>query len=208
MQKRVSFINVAKLSGVLRAEWSWAFKEMGIDYYENVLMARRTSGYEDLIRVVATETVKEGTREGDFVTLEGIYTSRDVYDEEGKRHSALEVRAEKIYLSETMEFKNHIMLTGNICRKPVLRTTPKGWVIADVLLAVNIGKRSDFIPCIIWSDTANEVGNLPVGTLLSFHGRAQSREYRKIDPKTQEPSIRTAYEVSLTKLEMVGRQPA
>ena len=84
---------------------------------------------------------------------------------------------------------NHIMLEGYMCKRPVYRKTPLGREIADLLLAVNrpYGK-SDYIPCICWGRNARVLG------------RIQSREYVKKLSET-ETETRTAYEVSVSKLE-------
>ena len=71
-----------------------------------------------------------------------------------------------------------------------------------MLLAVNraYGK-SDYIPIIVWSRNARFSAHLPIGTHLKIYGRIQSREYQK---KVEEEFItKTAYEVSVSKLEVV-----
>ena len=96
---------------------------------------------------------------------------------------------------------NLIELNGYICKPPVHRMTPLGREIADVLLAVNrpYGK-SDYIPCICWGRNANFARSFEVGGRLHIWGRIQSREYIKKLSET-ETEKRTAYEVSVSKLE-------
>ena len=75
--------------------------------------------------------------------------------------------------------------------------------MADLLLAVNrpYGK-SDYIPCICWGRNARYADSLEVGCYVKIYGRVQSREYlKKLDENTQE--FRTAYEVSIMKLEVI-----
>ena len=98
---------------------------------------------------------------------------------------------------------NQIFLDGYICKSPIYRKTPLGREIADLLLAVNrpYGK-SDYIPCICWGRNARFACNFEVGSRCAIWGRIQSREYMK---KLSEEQLerRVAYEVSVSKLEMV-----
>ena len=96
---------------------------------------------------------------------------------------------------------NTILLDGYICKLPVYRKTPLGREIADLLLAVNrpYGK-SDYIPCICWGRNARFASAFRVGEHVQLIGRIQSREYMKKLSET-ETEKRTAYEVSVSKLE-------
>lgn len=96
---------------------------------------------------------------------------------------------------------NTILLDGYICKLPVYRKTPLGREIADLLLAVNrpYGK-SDYIPCICWGRNARFAASFEVGEHVQVLGRIQSREYVKRLSET-ESEKRTAYEVSVSKLE-------
>ena len=94
---------------------------------------------------------------------------------------------------------NCVALTGVICKPPVLRRTPLGRCICDVMLAVNRRYgRADYLPCIAWGQVAILVGQMAVGDTLSLDGRIQSRRYTKVlDGRTEE---RTAFEVSVMQL--------
>mgnify|MGYP002539898968 CR=1 FL=1 len=85
----------------------------------------------------------------------------------------------------------------------VYRKTPLGREIADLLLAVNrpYGK-SDYIPCICWGRNARYASAFEVGGHVLIWGRIQSREYMKRIGEN-ETQKRTAYEVSVSKLEYV-----
>ena len=90
-----------------------------------------------------------------------------------------------------------------MCKRPVYRKTPLGREIADLLLAVNrpYGK-SDYIPCICWGRNARYASGFDVGEHVRILGRIQSREYVKKLSET-ETETRTAYEVSVSKLECI-----
>ena len=82
------------------------------------------------------------------------------------------------------------------CKPPVLRRTPLGRDICDLMLAVNRHYgRSDYLPCITWGARACETALWDVGTRVSLEGRLQSRSYIKVlDTGAVE---RTAFEVSV-----------
>ena len=62
--------------------------------------------------------------------------------------------------------------------------------------------KSDYLPCIVWGRNAQRASEYEVGTKLNIIGRLQSREYTKRISDT-ETETRTAYEVSISKLEVV-----
>ena len=97
------------------------------------------------------------------------------------------------------EDRNAIRLSGVICKQPVLRRTPLGRCICDIMLAVNRRYgRTDYLPCIAWGQAAAAAGALPVGSPLGLEGRVQSREYTKV--LADHTEVRTAFEVSITRL--------
>jgi len=106
-------------------------------------------------------------------------------------------------MDQDVKNPNQIYLDGYICKKPVYRTTPFGREITDMLLAVNRPyNKSDYIPCIAWGRNARYSENLKVGDRIRIWGRIQSRDYQK---KVSEDEVitRTAYEVSISKMEVV-----
>ena len=69
------------------------------------------------------------------------------------------------------------------------------------MLAVNRPyHRADYLPCILWGRTAQEVSALSVGTALTLTGRLQSRQYVKLLDGVAEQ--RTAYEISAITAEV------
>ena len=140
---------------------------------------------------------------GRYMQVDGQFRSYNNYSSEGNK-LILTVFVKNIYdMTEDFDSPNSIYLNGFICKPPVYRTTPFGREICDVLVAVNrqYGK-SDYIPCITWGRNAKFTGNLEVGTNIKMWGRIQSRNYKK---KISEEEFvdKTAYEVSVTKLEIV-----
>ncbi|MBR1692816.1 MAG: single-stranded DNA-binding protein, partial [Lachnospiraceae bacterium] len=66
--------------------------------------------------------------------------------------------------------------------------------------------KSDYIPCISWGRNARYASGFQVGERCRIWGRIQSREYMK---KISEDEVekRIAYEVSVSKLELVQDEP-
>ena len=90
-----------------------------------------------------------------------------------------------------------------MCKDPVMRTSPLGREICDLMIAVNrMYNKSDYIPSIAWGRNAAFGESLRVGDKVSVEGRIQSRDYRKF---TEEGYLvtKTAYEVSVVKIELV-----
>ena len=85
---------------------------------------------------------------------------------------------------------------------PTYRRTPLGREICDVMLAVpRAFHRADYLPCILWGRTAQEVAACQIRDRLSIHGRLQSRIYTKL---TEDGAIeRTAYELSALTAEIL-----
>ena len=100
---------------------------------------------------------------------------------------------------EEGEDENRLELSGTLCKSPILRSTPLGRTICDMILAINRRYgRADYLPCIAWGSLAYRCGSMGVGDRLSLEGRLQSRVYTKeVDGRLQE---RTAFEVSVMSL--------
>lgn len=101
-----------------------------------------------------------------------------------------------------------MVLSGALCKRPVVRRTPLGRSICDLLLAVNRAYgRADYLPCIAWGSLAACCGRMSVGDRLRLEGRLQSRQYRKV--VDGEEVTRVAYEVSVMNLleEEAGTAP-
>ena len=71
-------------------------------------------------------------------------------------------------------------------------------------MAVNRAyNKSDYIPIICWGRNAKYASSLEVGSNIVVTGRMQSRCYQK---KISDDEVieRTAYEVSVSKIELMG----
>ena len=197
--------NSVTLKGTSLDAPSLSHKVYGEGFYSTFIAVPRLSGSCDIIPVTVSERLLagEGDVEGKNYYITGQFRSYNNYSDEGSRLK-LTVFAKTFTSAEEGENDepNDIFLDGYLCKEPTFRETPFGREIADMLLAVNraYGK-SDYIPIIAWSRNARFSSHLPVGTHLKIYGRIQSREYQK---KVEEEFItKTAYEVSVSKLEVV-----
>ena len=158
------------------------------------LVTRRLSGTADTVNIVLRQSMlpADGMLEEGPVRVAGQLRSFNNKRGVGNR-LVLTIFAQE--LSPGGEDDNRISLTGTVCKTPVLRTTPMGREICDIILAVaRRYRRSDYIPVIAWGQQARDVAQVPVGTQLSVRGRLQSRAYTKVIDG--ESFQRQAFEVS------------
>ena len=196
--------NKVFLSGKISSGFAYSHKKFGERFYKLDLMVKRRSGYEDWVPLMVSERLMDVTQdyEGEYNQVNGEFRSYNFHN--GNRNRLiLTVFAQELKFAEEgdpIEI-NEIVLDGYICRQPVYRKTPLGREIADFLLAVNrpYGK-SDYIPCICWGRNARYASSFEVGKHILISGRIQSREYLKRYSETDR-EVRTAYEVSINKME-------
>lgn len=202
--------NQVTLSGEIVSNFEFNHEVFGEGFYTVMLVSERTSTVKDIIPIMVSERLVDvkADWEGRFVKVSGQFRSYNKHEGERNRLVLLVFAREfEDITEEQIEFEfrhdNEISLDGCICKQPIYRKTPLEREIADLLIAVNrpYGK-SDYIPCIAWGRNARFAGGLEVGTRLLIYGRIQSREYQKRISET-ENETRTAYEVSVSKMEVV-----
>lgn len=202
--------NKVKLSGEIVSNFGFSHEVYGEGFYTTMLASERLSGEKDIILIMVSERLVAVKPEwiGRFVRVSGQFRSYNKH-KDGRSHLELSVFAREFedITDEQMEFEfrhdNEISLDGYICKQPIYRKTPLGREITDILLAINrqYGK-SDYIPMICWGRNAVYASGLEIGTRLRIDGRIQSREYEKKISET-DSETRTAYEVSISKMETV-----
>ncbi len=194
--------NSILLRGSLQELPQFSHENHGRRFYRFILEVPRLSGAVDLLPVIAREeTVMQiDPTAGSMLTVAGQIRSHNLR-RDGLRHLLIFVFATDI-LPEDGEPINDAYITGPICRAPTYRRTPLGREICDVMLAVpRAFHRADYLPCILWGRTAQEVSACQVRDRLSIHGRLQSRIYTKL---TEDGAVeRTAYELSALTAEIL-----
>lgn len=192
--------------GRIATGFTFSHQVFGEGFYMMDILVKRLSDSEDRIPVMVSERLIDVTQDyvGEYIEIHGQFRSYNRHEEKRNR-LVLSVFAREVEFVEEEEETlpaNQIFLDGYICKPPVYRKTPLGREIADLLMAVNrpYGK-SDYIPCICWGRNARFASGFEVGSRVQIWGRIQSREYMKrLEGELTER--RTAYEVSISKLEL------
>lgn len=197
--------NKVRIVGEIAGQFEYSHEVFGENFYIGQLKVERTSGILDFIPIMVSDRMVDVSADwnGIFVEVEGSFRSYNKKDEE-KIKLLLSVFVRDFNQLENASYNdNDVELDGYICKETICRKTPLGREIADLLVAINrpYGK-SDYIPCIAWGRNAVYSSELEVGTRIKLCGRIQSREYTKRISET-ETEMRTAYEVSVSKLEVV-----
>ena len=187
--------NQITLRGTLASLPQFSHENHGRRFFRFSLEVPRLSGAVDILPVVAEEGLLQRTElsDGDMLTVAGQIRSHNIRTE-GRRHLLIFVFANAL-LCEDGDPINDVLLEGALCREPNYRRTPLGREICDVMLAIpRAFRRADYLPCILWGRTAQEISVCHTRDVLQICGRLQSRVYTKVTENgTQE---RTAYEIS------------
>ena len=191
--------NRAVLRGTAAAEPVPSHTSHGTRFFVFPLSVPRLSGAEDRLNVVVPQPLLAGLPPLPGRTVEVTGEVRTFNNRTGPG-SRLVITLLARSLAETEEPPcNQLSLSGVLCKPPVLRRTPLGREICDLMLAVNRRYgRADYLPCIAWGALAQRCAGLAVGDGVALEGRLQSRLYQKVvEGAVQE---RTAFEVSVTTL--------
>ncbi len=192
--------NRASLRGRAAAEPRLSHANHGVNYSIFPLEVQRLSGTADTLNVVVSEPLLAAcpVEPGGAYQVTGEVRSFN-------NRTGVGSRLVITFFARTLapadgDSANQLELSGVLCKAPVVRRTPLGREICDLLLAVNRRYgRADYLPCIAWGSLARSCGKLSVGDAVRLTGRLQSRKYHKLDAGRE--TERTAYEVSVTTLE-------
>ena len=176
-------------------------------FYKAFLSVNRSNyGCKDLIPITISGNILKDIDIHSLVIIKGQIRSKDTIVDEKFKVDLY------VYVKEISNARdnstcndnsiNNVFLNGYVCKKPILRTTPSGKQITDILIACNYGKdRTAYIPCIAWGRLARLAGKLNVGDLITIEGRFQCRQYiKKINNCSYE---KIAYELSINKLNSI-----
>ena len=193
-------VNRITLRGSLGKLPEFSHENHGRRFFRFTLEVPRLSGTVDVLNIVASEKVLEEAdlSGGEMLTVTGQIRSHNVR-ENGTRHLLIFVFAASIVAEDGPPI-NDVILEGPLCKEPILRRTPLGREICDVMLAVpRVFRRADYLPCILWGRTAQEVASLHVRDTVRIFGRLQSRTYTKLTEDG--PQERVAFEISALSAE-------
>jgi hypothetical protein len=198
---RTGYLNSATLMGeaLSPAQFSHSFR--GESFYSMTLSVTRLSGIADLLPLTVPASLCPQTiEEGQSLLVTGQLRSYRHFDGERNR-LCLSVFCKSLQLVfGEVELSNSISIAGKLIKEPIIRRTPLGRDICDLLVSVPraFGK-SDVIPVIAWGVYAGASAEFYAGQELLIKGRFQSREYqKKLD--SGEVQQRTAYELSAMEI--------
>ena len=192
--------NRVLLRGQVAAPAQFSHEAHGLRFYRFPFAVARLSGRADTLDVLLPASAKHAAlpQEGERLEIGGEVRSFNNRSGVGRK-LVITVLARTLVPTDDPEPCNRVLLAGALCKPPVLRTTPLGREICDLLLAVERRYgRSDYLPCIAWGPVARRCAALDVGAPLRFEGRLQSRVYTKRLGETAEE--RTAFEISVMQL--------
>jgi hypothetical protein len=194
--------NSITIRGQLLELPQFSHENHGRRFWRFALEVPRLSGAVDILPVVAQEHLVSQIDPcgGEMLTVTGQIRSHNQRTD-GVRHLMIFVFASSI-IAEDGEPLNDVILEGPLCKEPTYRRTPLGREICDVMLAVpRAFRRADYLPCILWGRTAQEISLCHTRDCIRISGRLQSRVYTKL--LESGPQERTAYEISALSAQLV-----
>ena len=197
--------NTITIRGSLLELPTFSHENHGKQFFRFTLEVPRLSGAVDLLPVIADETLLQPLDPcaGSMLTISGQIRSYNQRSD-GVRHLLIFVFANTITVEDGDPI-NEVCLEGLLCKEPTFRRTPLGRDICDAMLVVpRAFRRADYLPCILWGRTAQEVALCHTRDKIRICGRLQSRIYTKLTP---DGAIdRTAYEISALNAEILPEE--
>jgi len=189
--------NEVELAGSVAAAPVFSHENHGIRFWRFPLRVMRLSGQADLLPILVPEALAGQIAEGAVLRVRGQLRSFNNRSGSGSRLVlSTYARSAEPWDGESV---NRILLSGVLCKPPILRRTPLGRSICDLMLAVTRRcGRADYLPVIAWGQVAAALSRCAVGDRVALEGRVQSRVYNKQTEAGAEEH--TAYEVSVMRL--------
>ena len=194
--------NSILLRGSLQALPQFSHENHGRRFYRFILEVPRLSGAIDILPVIAEESILNSIdlSGGEMLTVCGQIRSHNTRPG-GSRHLLIFIFAFSV-IAEDGEPCNDVIIEGPLCKEPIYRRTPLGREICDAMLAVQrTFRRADYLPCIFWGRTAEEIALCHTGDRIRIEGRLQSRTYIKRTDDGQKE--RVAYEISALSAQII-----
>lgn len=198
-------VNQITVCGELSCLPTFSHENHGKRFYRFFLEIPRLSGNTDTLPVIAEDRILQtiDLSGGEMLTVSGQIRSHNVRSS-GSRHLLIFIFASSI-TAQAGEPCNDLILEGPLCKEPIYRRTPLGREICDAMIAVPRSfRRADYLPCIFWGRTAEEISLCHTGDIIQVQGRLQSRTYSKrTEDGVQE---RIAYEISALSAQIIEQE--
>ena len=198
-------VNQITVRGQLVDLPEFSHENHGKRFYRFYLDIPRLSGNADCLPVIAEQRIMDtiDLSGGSMLTVTGQIRSHNTRSG-GSRHLLIFIFASTI-VAEDGEPCNDVIIEGPLCKEPIYRRTPLGREICDAMLAVpRTFRRADYLPCIFWGRTAEEIAICPSGDRIRILGRLQSRKYIKHTEDGQKE--RVAYEISALSAQILEQE--
>lgn len=140
--------NRALLRGTAAAEPVLSHETHGVVYETFPLAVRRLSGSEDRVNVLVPRALLEQRPVTEGMELEVEGEVRSFNNKSGKGSRLVITLYAKELRPAAGEHENQLLLAGVLCKPPVVRRTPLGRDICDLMLAVNRRYRSGGLPAL------------------------------------------------------------
>ena len=198
-------VNQITVRGQLVNLPEFSHENHGKRFYRFYLDIPRLSGNSDCLPVIIEERLLNTVdlSGGSMLYVTGQIRSHNTRTG-GSRHLLIFIFASTI-AAEDGEPCNDVIIEGPLCKEPIYRRTPLGREICDAMLAVKrTFRRADYLPCIFWGRTAEEIAICHTGDSIRIVGRLQSRTYIK---RTEEGQTeRVAYEISALSAQILEQE--
>ena len=195
-------LNQIVVRGSLTALPQFSHENHGKKFYRLSLEVPRLSGNVDHLPVIAEEKILNqlDLSGGEMLTVIGQIRSHNIRLDGIRRLLVFIFAADMV--AEDAEPLNDVVIEGPLCREPIYRRTPLGREICDAMVAVpRAFNRADYLPCILWGKTAQEISRCHTRDRVRITGRLQSRSYTKL---TEEGAVeRVTYEISALSAEVL-----
>ena len=192
--------NDIKLVGTFLEISTEARNQKGEQFYDAMFRVMRLSGADDVLPVTIPAYLKNQLQTDVTYELQGYVRSYNKIIEDKSKLYIFVFAKNIVPVEDEMQVKgiNEVDMSGYVCKKPIYRKTPFGKEICDVMVAVNKGIKSFYIPVITWGRFSIMCSQLALGTHIEIQGRLQSREYvKEIEGETY---TKTVYEVSAQRV--------
>ena len=199
-------VNQITVCGELVDLPEFSHENHGKRFYRFYLEIPRLSGNSDCLPVVAEQRVLDSIdlSGGEMLKVTGQIRSHNTRTG-GSRHLLIFIFASTI-VAENAPPCNDVIIEGPLCKEPIYRRTPLGREICDAMVAVpRTFRRADYLPCIFWGRTAEDISLCHTGDCIRIVGRLQSRTYTKHTETG--PKERIAYEVSALTAQVTEQEP-
>lgn len=199
-------VNQITVCGELVDLPEFSHENHGKRFYRFYLEIPRLSGNSDCLPVVAEQRILDSIdlSGGEMLKVTGQIRSHNTRTG-GSRHLLIFIFASSI-VAENAPPCNDVIIEGPLCKEPIYRRTPLGREICDAMLAVpRTFRRADYLPCIFWGRTAEDISLCHTGDCVRIVGRLQSRTYTKHTDAG--PKERIAYEISALTAQVTEQEP-